>query len=171
VDYFLQHVCTPEWNAQQDAGRPIGIATEVLIKEFPEYESAIRAYYDQWTRMLGGPINPSVNLLQEVRDNGKVRLFALTNWSAETFSTAKELFPFLYWFEGIVVSGEEKMKKPDRRIYSVLLSRYDLEAAESVFIDDRIDNIQAAEELGFLAIHFKDSDQVRSILKSKGILY
>jgi len=170
MDYFLQNVCSPEWNDHQDAGRPLDLATEILVKDFPEYESAIKAYYDRWTEMLGGAISSTVTLLKEVKDSGNVRLFALTNWSAETFNETRSIFPFLHWFEGILVSGEEKIKKPDRRIYALLLSRYNLVASETVFIDDNIHNIRAAEEIGFQTIHFENSEQVRSILRNKGVI-
>ena len=125
-------------------------------------------YYEQWTTMLGGPIEDNAALLEPLRS--RYRLFGLTNWSAETFPIAREMYSLFDWFEGIVISGEERLKKPDERIYRVLLERYGLKSAESLFIDDRLDNVQAAEGLGFQTIHLAEGKNLETEFRLLGIL-
>lgn len=168
--YFFQEICTPEWNIQQDAGRPLAVATEEKVRAFPEYEHAIRAYYGRWKQMLGGPIETSVRILEQIHAHGRHRLYALTNWSQETFPVAQERFGFLELFEGIVVSGREKLAKPDLRIYQTLLRRYQVEAKTAVFIDDLPKNVEAAREMGMAGIHFQGAEKLKADLKALGVL-
>ena len=161
VDWFLNNITTMEWNVQQDGGRTFAEANEILIAQYPEYADIIKLYFDRWEEMLGGPIDETVALLKELKESNKYKIVALTNWSAETFPVALERYDFLGWFDGIVVSGVEKCKKPDRKIYDIILDRYNLNPAESVFIDDNVENIIAAQDLGIKAVHFKDSEQAR----------
>ena len=164
VETFLEEVCTFDWNAQQDAGRPLAEATQLLVDQYPNHESHIRMYYDRWEEMLDGSIQETVALLDEIKQNQKYRLLALTNWSHETFPRALELFDFLHWFEGIVVSGEEQLKKPDERLYKVLFDRYQLSPERAVFIDDSHPNVVAAQDLGMKAIHFQGPELLRTEL-------
>jgi 2-haloacid dehalogenase len=152
--FFFERICTADWNEAQDAGYPIAQATEDKVREFPEWESAIRDYYGRWKEMLGGPIEDSVQLLWKLRQREELKLFALTNWSAETFPIALERFDFLHWFHGRVVSGEERTRKPFPEFYKILLNRYELKPSEVIFIDDNFRNVIAAERLGFCSIHF-----------------
>ena len=139
VERFLAEICTPEWNLRQDAGRPFDEGVRELVERHPAEAELIRAYRDRWTEMLAGAIEESVSLLDEVRRSHRV--YALTNWSAETFPVALDRFEFLSWFEGTVVSGEEGVVKPDRRIFEILVSRHGLDAAGTVFIDDNEANV------------------------------
>ncbi|MFM8489690.1 MAG: HAD family hydrolase, partial [Bacteroidota bacterium] len=123
-DYFFRNICTHDWNIEQDAGRPLAVATDMLVREFPDWETEIRTYYDRWEDMLGGPIHDTVDILRSLRDQKKHRLLALTNWSGETFPVALGRYDFLHWFEGIVVSGDEGTRKPFPDIYQLLLDRY-----------------------------------------------
>ncbi len=159
--FFFENICTHDWNVEQDAGRTIAEATQVLVAEYPEWESEIRAFYGRWEEMLGGPIPETVELLRELRDRGEHRLLALTNWSAETFPVALERYDFLHWFEGIVVSGDEKTRKPFQDIYHTLLRRYAVDPSRAVFIDDGIKNVHGAESVGIRGIHFQNADQLR----------
>lgn len=159
--YFFDHICTHDWNVEQDAGRRISVATQLLVDQHPEWESEIRAFYGRWEEMLGGPIPDTVELLRELRDRGEHRLLALTNWSNETFPVALERYDFLQWFEGIVVSGDEQTRKPFPDIYQTLLSRYEVDPAQAVFIDDAIKNVQGAENVGIRGIHFKNAAELR----------
>ncbi len=168
--YFLTEVCSPHWNEQQDAGRSLQEATEWLVGQFPDYEPQIRAYYGRWQEMLGGAIPETVDILNQLRDQASHRLLALTNWSAETFPTALELFDFLHYFEGILVSGVEKLIKPDPRIYQLLISRYGLNPGESLFIDDNPKNVEGARAVGLHAVHFQSPGQLRKALEEWGIL-
>ena len=169
LDHFLDNICTPDWNEQQDAGRSLSEAIRTLQERHPKYRDEIRLYYDEWTTMLGGPIEPNVALLKPLKAN--YRLFGLTNWSAETFPIAYDLYPLFGEFEGIVISGEEKLAKPDERIYRVLLERYGLTSAECLFIDDNARNILAAKGLGFHTIHLQNDVCLRDELTELGIRF
>jgi len=155
--FFFEQVCTPDWNEQQDAGYPISQATEDRVALFPEWEKAIRDYYGRWTEMLGGPIEETVSLFRELKKNTAIRSYALTNWSAETFPVALERYEFLHWFDGRVVSGEEKTRKPFPEFYHILLDRYSVNPEEALFIDDNLRNVQAAEQLGIRSIRFESA--------------
>jgi 2-haloacid dehalogenase len=168
MEWFLQHICSHDWNIQQDAGRTLEKGTTLLVKSFPEHEKMIRLFYDRWEDMLNGPIEANVQLLQPLRD--KYRLLGLTNWSAETFPIALEKYSFLNEFEGIVVSGVEKLIKPDPAIYELLLKRYKIAAPESLFIDDNQNNIEAANKLGFQTIHFTEQTALGQKLNHLGLL-
>src|SRR5687767_5947430 len=124
IDWFLTNVCTSEWNEEQDAGRSFEEATEILVKQHPNYEQAIRAWYGRWKETIQGPIPMTVDILREIKNKNGHRLYALTNWSEETFPWALESFDFLQWFEGIVVSGVEKTRKPFPEFYQILFDRY-----------------------------------------------
>ena len=167
---FYEKVCTFEWNENQDAGYSIKKATEDRIKIFPEYEDQIRMYYGRWEEMIGGEITEVVRILKNIVRENKFRVLALTNWSAETFPIALKKFDFLHLFEGIVVSGTEKTRKPFSDIYKIILNRYNLIASESIFIDDNIRNIKAANKFGIKTIQFKSPLQLKSDLKKSGII-
>ena len=167
---FYEKVCTFEWNENQDAGYPLDKATEDRIKIFPEYEDQIRMYYGKWEEMIGGEIKEVVTILKNLVKENNFRVLALTNWSAETFPIALKKFDFLHLFEGIVVSGTEKTRKPFYDIYEIILNRYNLIANESIFIDDNILNIKAANKFGIKTIHFKDPLQLKTDLEISGIL-
>jgi len=168
--HFFENICTADWNEEQDAGRPIKQATEELIAAHPEWKEAIEAFYGRWIEMLGGPINETVEILRQLKQSGHYKLYALTNWSAETFPTALEMYDFLHWFDGRVVSGEEKMRKPNPLFYQILLDRFKLKAEETLFIDDSARNINAAEQLGINGILFHSPQQLEKDLKKTGIL-
>lgn len=167
LDHFLENVCNSDWNERQDAGRPLSEAVRTLQEKHPEYHEQIRRYYDEWTTMLRGPIVRNVALLEPLK--ARFRLFGLSNWSAETFPIARDLYPFFDMFEGIVISGEEGMKKPDERIYRVLLDRYGLRADECLFIDDSEPNVRAAGALGFRTIHLAQGAELQEALGRQGI--
>ena len=167
LEHFLNNICTPDWNEQQDAGRSLSEATQILQALHPQYRDQIRLYYDEWTTMLGGPIGQNVRLLKPLQAN--YRLFGLTNWSAETFPIPYDLYPFFGDFEGIVVSGQEKLIKPDERIYLLLLERYELSAAECLFIDDNERNIRAASALGWHTLHLKNDVCLKEALEQREI--
>jgi 2-haloacid dehalogenase len=170
VEWFLENVTTPAWNEQQDEGYPLHKATEELIAKHPEWEPEIKAYYGRWLEMLGEAIHETVEIFRQLKEREKYKLYALTNWSAELFPHARERFEFLKWFDGIVVSGEEKIRKPFPEFYKLLLDRYDLSASATIFVDDNLRNVKAAEEVGMRAIFFKSPSQLMQELKAKNIL-
>lgn len=169
MDDFLSRVVTPEWNAAQDAGRPWAEAIETLAAQHPEHRERIAMFWERWPETLGGAIEPTVAVLDELRATD-VRLLALTNWSAETFPLARPSYPFLEWFDGIVVSGEVRIAKPDPRIFAHLVDRFSLDPAVTVFIDDSEPNVRAAAAAGLIAIHFRDADTLRRRLVELGVL-
>src|SRR5690349_12114509 len=141
ITWFMENICTSEWNDHQDAGRSFHEATAELVALHPQHEQPIRAWYDRWQETIGGAIPGTVAVLDEIRRQQKHKLYALTNWSAETFPWALDNFEFLHWFEGIVVSGREKTRKPFADIYNILISRHNIEPGRALFIDDNIKNI------------------------------
>jgi 2-haloacid dehalogenase len=167
---FFDTVCTNDWNENQDAGYSIAKATAEKIAEFPEWETAIRDFYGRWEDMLRGPISETVDIFRELRDTQRYKFYALTNWSAETFPIALDRFDFLHWFDGRLVSGEEKTRKPFPEFYQLLFDRFQVDPERSLFIDDNLRNIKAAEELKMPGIHFQDAAQLRSELLGRGIL-
>ena len=168
--YFFSDICTMDWNEEQDAGRSIVDATQELIGKFPEWEQPIRDYYGRWTEMLGGPIKESVEIFRQLKDSGRYKIYALTNWQTGLFDIALVRYNFLHWFDGRVVSGEEKMRKPNPAFYQRLLDRYDVKAEQALFIDDNLRNIQAAEAMGIRSIHFNNPAQLKKELSSLQIL-
>jgi 2-haloacid dehalogenase len=169
MEDFLTTVTTPEWNRAQDAGRPWSEAVEELAVRHPEKRELIEAYWRRWPETLGGAIEPTVAVLRDLRATD-VRLYALSNWSAETFPIARPRYPFLDWFDGIVISGQEGLIKPDARIFEVLLERYELQPSQTVFIDDHVPNVDAAAALGMSALRFTDADTLRGDLRGLGLL-
>ena len=160
MNAFFEQVCTMDWNENQDAGYPLSKATEDRIALFPEYETLIKIYYGRWEEMLGEAITSSVQILKKLINDPKFRVVALTNWSAETFPVALKRFDFLHWFEGIVVSGTEKTRKPYPEIYQITLDRFNIAPSETLFIDDNLRNIKGAEAIGINGIHFSTPEKL-----------
>lgn len=169
MEWFLAHVCTSDWNEMQDAGRPFETAVAQLIPQFPEYEAEIRAFWERWPEMLGGAIEEMVAFQQAAIHDSPYRVYALTNWSSQTFPVARQQFSFLADFEGILVSGEEKVIKPDRRIYERLAERFDIDPASALFIDDNLRNVLGAREAGWQALHFRDFEAFKQDLPAYGV--
>lgn len=164
LDYFLSEVCSGAWNEEQDGGRSLREGTELLVEKFPDYEREIRLYYDEWEKMLGGAITENVEILTRIIENNQHGVYALTNWSAETFPIARRQFPFLELFEDILVSGVEKLRKPQPQFYTLMLSRFNLRPEETLFIDDNERNIAAAEALNITGIHLPPGTSLASEL-------
>jgi 2-haloacid dehalogenase len=169
MESFLAEVTTAEWNGHQDAGRPWVEGIELLIAVHPERRELIEAFHRRWPEMLAGEIPGTVEVLAELRAAG-VRLVALSNWSAEMFPVALERFEFLGWFEGIVISGEVGVNKPDRRIFDRFIKQFGIEPEAAVFVDDSPANVEVAAGLGFRAIQFHDAAALRRALVRLGLL-
>ena len=169
-NFFFENICTSHWNEQQDGGRTWAEATALLIAAYPEWESEIRAFYDQWEGMLKGEIDGTVEIFRELRQREDLKIYALTNWSAETWPVALRRFEFLAWFDGILVSGIEHTRKPFPEIYQLLLNRYQIQAENAVFIDDVSKNIEAAQTQKINGIQFLSPAQLREDLVNMGIL-
>lgn len=169
MEFFLKNIVHDEWNAEQDRGRSLAAGTEIQVAEHPEWEKEIRAYYNNWTIMLKSDIPHHVSVLRKL-EHSKYDLYGLTNWSAETFPYALEHYDFFRIFQGkIVVSGTEKLIKPDPEIWHVLLNRYHITAQESVFIDDNFRNIEVAKNLGFICIHIQENTNLEKELRNLGM--
>ena len=145
MEWFLANICTGAWNEEQDAGRSFSEATRMLIEQHPDQETEILAFWHRWEEMLGGPIQGTVDILKEIRELNRYKVLALTNWSAETFPIALQRYDFLGWFDGIVMSGEEKTRKPFPGFYRILLDRYAVKPAQALFIDDSARNIEGGK--------------------------
>ncbi|GAB4514350.1 MAG: HAD family phosphatase [Roseibium sp.] len=167
---FLETVCTAEWNLQQDLGRPWPDAVALLQRQHPDKADLIEAYYTRWHDMVPGEIPGTPDLLSTLCGTG-MPLYAITNFSAEKFAEAQDRFPFLRTsFLDIVVSGDERLAKPDPRIYEVLFERNGLRPSACFFIDDSLANVETARRLGMTAHHFKDADGLRADLARLGLM-
>jgi 2-haloacid dehalogenase len=169
MEHFLATVCTPAWNERQDAGRSFAEAARELVLRHPDKVELIEAFSRRFGEMIPGAIDGSVEIAAELKHRG-VPLYAITNWSAETFPPQRERFEFLSWFEDIVVSGREGIIKPDPRIFRILLERNRLAPDSAVFIDDVAKNAAAAAALGIHPIHFRSAGQLRRELEALELL-
>jgi 2-haloacid dehalogenase len=169
MEHFLANVCTSKWNLQQDAGRSFAEATALLKKEHPNYSELIEAWFVRHPEMLAGPIPGSVGILAELRAN-EVPLYALSNWSTETFPSAQKRFDFLQWFKGILLSGKVGLVKPDPRIYELFLATFGIDPIQAVYIDDIPANVEGANAVGMHGIVFKNAEQLRTDLTNLGLM-
>ena len=168
MERFLRDVVSAEWNLEHDRGRSFAEGVALLTRKHPEQADLIAAFHERWPEMLGGAIQGTVEILAELRTSG-VRLLALTNWSAETWPIGRARFPFLAWFEAVIVSGAEQLVKPDPGIFRILVDRHGLDPATTVFIDDLPRNVEAAAALGFRAIRFTTPAALRTDLAAEGL--
>ncbi len=169
MERFLSEVTTHAWQEQQNTGRPWTDAIADLVARHPGNRSLIEAYWTRWPETMGGAIQGTVDLLNELRGQD-VKLYGLTNWSAETFPFARERFDFVSWFDGVVVSGEVGMTKPSPEIYHYLFQRFGLEPGDAVFIDDNRPNIEAAQSLGLESHLFTSPPHLRNYLTAAGLI-
>ena len=163
TDWFLQNICTIEWNTQMDGGKPIAVGVAELSAKFPEWSREISMFFTDWIKMIGGPIPGMLEFVKEMKAAGH-GVYGLSNWSAETFPLIKDEYPVFQLLDGMVVSGYEKLLKPQPEIYELLMKRYSLRAADCVFIDDNAANAAGAEAVGIRGIHFTGLEDLRSAL-------
>jgi len=168
MEWFLSHVCDGPWNEAQDLGRAWAEAVQERTKLFPRWAAEIRAYDERWMETLDGVIEENVQILKALKRAG-MRLFAITNFSKDKFWTARAEHSFFELFDGIVVSGEEQLIKPDPRIFRLFLDRYRLSAEKCVFIDDNRTNVAAAKEIGMRVIHYAEGMDLAAALDEKGV--
>lgn len=169
VEWFIANVCNSDWNLEQDRGRSFAEAVREATARFPEHADAIAAYDLRWHETMPGPIDGTVGILEELRQRG-TPLYAITNFNQDKFRETLERFSFLRTFRDIVVSGDERLLKPDPAIYRVLLERNGIDAAACVFIDDSEKNVRGAEAVGMKAIHFTTPQALRADLAGMGLL-
>ena len=159
MDYFLTNICNNEWNIQQDAGKKVKDAEIYLIKQFPKHKKEIVMYYKNHRKMIKNIYQSSIDVLHELKSKNYM-CYVLSNWSAETFKGMTNDYPFLNLFDGLLISGEDKLIKPDEAIYKLAISRFKLIPNKTVFIDDKIENIQAAKKLKLNTVHLKDPNKI-----------
>jgi 2-haloacid dehalogenase len=169
MEHFLAEICPPEWNRELDAGRSFDEGIAERQRLFPEHAELIALWKTGWEQMLREPIHETVELVDALRGRGH-RLYALTNWSAETFPVARTRYAFLCWFEHIVVSGEVGLAKPDRRIFELTIDRCGLTPASTIYIDDSRSNVEVARQLGLHALHFENAGKLRVDLERLSLL-
>ena len=169
LEAFLRDVVTVEWHFQHDAGRPFAETSAELIAQFPEHAALIAAWGPRFNDSIGAPV-AGMHALVAALDAAGVPLFAITNFSGEFWPPFRAREAALFdRFRDVVVSGDEKMMKPDAAIYRLALGRFGLEPDEAVFIDDNRDNVAGAEAVGMAAIHFTDAKALRRDLKNLGL--
>lgn len=163
--WFLDNICLYSWNLQMDGGKPFAEGVRELQAEHPEWTEAIGIYHTRWIEMMGGEVEGTADVLRALKRAG-YGIYGLTNWSAETFPLIRDTYPVFREFDGIVVSGEEHLLKPDAAIYRCLIDRYGLQAEESIFIDDNAANVEAARGVGMKALQFESARQLADELRN-----
>lgn len=163
TDWFLENICTMDWNLQMDGGKPFAVGVAELSERFPEWAREIEMFHSRWTEMVGGAVPGMYELLKGLKAAGH-HLYGLSNWSTETFPLVRDRFPSLQLLEGMVVSGYEGIVKPDPAIYELLLRRYGLDARDCIFIDDNPANVAGAAAVGIRGIRFTSLSDLRAAL-------
>lgn len=163
--WFLDNICLYSWNLQMDGGKPFAEGVRELQAEHPEWTEAIGIYHTRWIEMMGGEVEGTADVLRALKRAG-YGIYGLTNWSAETFPLIRDTYPVFGEFDGIVVSGEEHLLKPDAAIYRCLIDRYGLQPEESIFIDDNAANVEAARGVGMKALRFESARQLADELRN-----
>ena len=169
MEHFLATVCTPAWNDELDKGLPFAIGVQRLIAKHPDLADHIEAYHSRWEEMLGPALEDAVAVLADLKRTG-VPVYALSNWSAETFPVARRRFEFLDWFDGVVISGDVGVTKPAPGIFDELCQRFGLVPGRTVFVDDRVDNVEGARRFGLIPVHFTSAAALRADLAALGVL-
>lgn len=164
MEYFLTFICSNTWNLMQDAGRSMAEGVTELSLRYPDYAEQITLYHSRWLETLGAIKQDTLDILYQLQQRD-FALYAITNFNQETFALCRQRYSFLDIFQDIVVSGEERLIKPDPAIYLRLLHKHQLNPAECVFIDDSKANILGAEQVGMQGIHFHSAEQLQQELQ------
>lgn len=164
MNFFINNISFPLLDTRCDAGITIEVAVNDAIKKFPEFEKEIKFYYPNHGNMVGGFFQKTVDVFYKIKELN-YPCFVLSNWSAETYEGMEEKYPFLKDFDGKIISGRDFLIKPDPAIYELAISRFDLVPQETLFIDDRLDNIQAAQNLNFQTIHLTDPSLIQELIE------
>ncbi len=168
AQWFIDNVCTSEWNSQMDKGKPFDVGVAELVAKFPEWEKEIRVYQSRWHEMVTKEVPGMVQLLTDLKQSG-YPIYGLTNWSDETMQDEFKRWDIFRLVDDMVVSGREKILKPDPALYNCLLTRFNLKPEECVFIDDNQKNVDAAERMGIHALHFEGAEKLRAALKEMDV--
>ena len=165
MNFFIKNISFPFLDTRCDAGITIEVAVNDAVKKFPDFEKEIKLYYPNHGNMVGGFFQKTVDIFYKVK-NLNYPCYVLSNWSAETYEGMEETYPFLKDFDGKIISGRDFLIKPDPAIYELAISRFDLVPQETLFIDDRLDNIQAAQNLNFQTIHLTDPSLIQELIEA-----
>ncbi len=168
IEWLLANVMTSDWNHQMDAGKPFEIGVAELSEKLPEHREMIEAYWERWPEMITGPMKDTVEILNLLDGKG-LPMYALTNWSDETIGFVNH-YEFFKKFKGILVSGEEKLAKPDPEFFQLLFDRFQIEPTSSLFIDDNTANIETAKNMGVQSVPFQGAQHLKSTLIEIGLL-
>ena len=163
MNFFINNISFPLLDTRCDAGITIEVAVNDAIKKFPEFEKEIKLYYPNHGNMVGGFFQKTVDVFYKIKELNHP-CYVLSNWSAETYEGMEETYPFLKDFDGKIISGRDFLIKPDPAIYELAISRFDLIPQETLFIDDRLDNIEAAQKLNFQTIHLTDPSLIQELI-------
>ena len=163
MNFFINNISFPLLDTRCDAGITIEVAVNDAIKKFPEFEKEIKLYYPNHGNMVGGFFQKTVDVFYKIKELN-YPCFVLSNWSAETYEGMEETYPFLKDFDGKIISGRDFLIKPDPAIYELAISRFNLIPEETLFIDDRLDNIEAAQKLNFQTIHLTDPSLIQELI-------
>ncbi len=153
-----------------DRGTPVAEVHARWRATYPAQVALVDRYFGDWHRTIAGPIDETVAVLAELREAASVRLYALSNFSGELFRQIRPRFAFLGWFDGLLISGDEGVIKPDAKIYQLLVDRFGLTPSQTVFIDDRLDNVAGARTAGLVAVHYRSAVELRRELRGLGLL-
>ena len=164
MNFFINNISFPLLDTRCDAGITIEVAVNDAVKKFPDFEKEIKLYYPNHGNMVGGFFQKTVDIFYKVK-NLNYPCYVLSNWSAETYEGMEETYPFLKDFDGKIISGRDFLIKPDPAIYELAISRFDLVPQETLFIDDRLDNIEAAQKLNFQTIHLTDPSLIQELIE------
>ena len=164
MNFFINNISFPLLDTRCDAGITIEVAVNDAIKKFPDFENEIKLYYPNHGNMVGGFFQKTVDIFYKVKELN-YPCYILSNWSAETYEGMEQKYPFLKDFEGKIISGRDFLIKPDPAIYELAISRFDLVPQETLFIDDRLDNIEAAQKLNFQTIHLTDPSLIQELIE------
>ena len=169
MERFLREICSNAWNLQMDRRMPFEEGVATLSQKHPDMAPYIEAFWIRWEEMIEGPIDGTVEILRRLQARG-VPLYALSNWSAQTWPFVRDRFTFLELFKGLVISGFEGTMKPEEKIFRILLERHDIDPAAAVFVDDRVENVAVAERLGIRGVHFTGPAELSANLSRMGLL-
>ena len=168
-DWFLSNVVTDEWHFQHDAGRPLAQMVAERKAEFPDHAHLIDAYVARFNESIHAPVPGMAEIVADLAARG-VPIFGITNFGAEFWAGFRPTQPIFDHFTDIIVSGDEKLVKPDPAIYELALCRFGLASGEGLFVDDRLENVEAGQANGFIGHHFKDAVTLRTDLDRLGLL-
>ena len=164
IDYFLQNICTWEWHIQQDLVLDTSQASAPLVQQFPKYQEAIEAFYGRFLEMIEGTYEKNVKLAMDLKQKG-YPIYVLSNFPGDQYDKYEKHNSFLQIFDDKIISGHVGLAKPDAKIYQLAIDKFHLVPERSLFIDDKIENIEGAKQLGIQTIHLQNPDELPELIK------